>query len=243
MNLHQIRSDWTALGTSDPLWAVLATPDRRHGRWDPEAFLATGRREVNDVLDHARSLGLGTARGRALDFGCGAGRLTLALADHVDEVVGIDISPTMLAKAREFDAGHRCDFVENDREDLALFEDATFDVVMSSLVLQHLPPPLARNYLAEMVRVLRPGGLLVVQLATAADRSVKGVLVRVLPLRAVRFLQQRVLGYPAPMDMHPMGRAELEATVSRCGGRLVDTVDEPMYGGNWHYTRYYVTRP
>ncbi|HEY8301044.1 MAG TPA: class I SAM-dependent methyltransferase [Jatrophihabitans sp.] len=242
MSLHQIRSDWTALGTDDPLWAVLATPDRRHGRWDAGAFLATGRDEVAAVFDHLRDLGLTPGEERALDFGCGAGRLTIALADHVAEPVGVDIAEPMLAKARELDATGRCRFVRNDSTNLAQFDGASFDVVMSSLVLQHLPPPLARGYLRELVRVLRPGGALVVQLATRPDRSLRGLLVRLLPLRAVRFLQKRILRYPAPMDMHPMTRAEFESTVTSGGGRLIDAVDEPMYGGNWRYTRYYAIR-
>src|SRR6478672_3475874 len=242
MNLHQIRSDWTALGTDDPLWAVLATPDRRHGRWDAEAFLATGRDEVAAVFTHLDEVGLAPAEERALDFGCGAGRLTIALADRVGSAVGVDIAEPMLAKARELDTAGRCDCVRNDREDLAQFDDASFDVVMSSLVLQHLPPNLARRYLAELVRVLGPGGALIVQLVTAPDRSLRGVIVRLLPLRAVRFLQRRVLRYPAPMNMHPMSRDDLESVVTAAGGRLVDAVEEPMYGGNWRYTRYYVTR-
>ena len=242
MKLQQIRSDWTKLGTFDPLWAVLATPDRRHDRWDHQAFLATGRAEVRATMRHVSDLGLTPARERALDFGCGAGRLSAALADHVESVVGVDISPTMLAKARELDPTGRCEFVENDRDDLSLFEDRSFDIVFSSLVLQHLPPPLAGRYLAEMLRVLRTGGVMVVQLATGPDRSIKGLLTRVLPLRAIRFAQRRMLGYPAPMDMHPMRGDAIEQVAQACGARVADAVDEPMYGGNWHYTRYYVTK-
>jgi SAM-dependent methyltransferase len=242
MNLHEIRSDWTALGTDDPLWAVLATRDRRHGRWDAEAFLATGRDEVAAVFTHLDDLGLAPGYERALDFGCGAGRLTIALADRMETTIGVDIAEPMLAKARELDTAGRCEFVRNDAADLARFDDASFDVVMSSLVLQHLPQDLARRYLAELVRVLRPGGALVVQLVTGPDRSLRGLLVRLLPLRAVRFLQRRVLRYPAPMDMHPMDRAGLEPVATGAGARLVDAVDEPMYGGNWRYTRYYLTK-
>lgn len=195
------------------------------------------------MFTHLDEVGLAPAEERALDFGCGAGRLTIALADRVGSAVGVDISEPMLAKARELDTVGRCDFVRNDREDLAQFDDTSFDVVMSSLVLQHLPPNLARGYLAELVRVLRPGGALIVQLVTAPDRSLRGMAVRLLPLRTVRFLQRRVLRYPAPMNMHPMSRADLESVVTAAGARLVDAVDEPMYGGNWRYTRYYVTRP
>ncbi len=206
MDLHQIRSDWTELGAPDPLWAVLVSPEHRHGRWDVDEFLTTGRDEVAATLMHAASLGLCPVRGTALDFGCGVGRLTIAMADHFDSVVGVDISPTMIAAARRLDTAKRCGFVENNRGDLSVFPDRSFELVYSSLVLQHLPARLACGYVAEMLRVLRPGGVLIVQLATSADNSVKGLLVRVLPLRAVRFAQQRLLGYPAPVDMYPMAR-------------------------------------
>ena len=195
------------------------------------------------MFTHLDEVGLAPGSERALDFGCGAGRLTIALADRVDTAVGVDISEPMLAKARELDTHGRCTFVHNDGADLARFSDASFDVVMSSLVLQHLPQDLARGYLAELVRVLRSGGALVVQLVTGPDSSLRGLLVRVLPLRAVRFLQRRVLRYPAPMNMHPMGRTELESVATEAGARVVDAVDEPMYGGNWRYTRYYLTKP
>jgi SAM-dependent methyltransferase len=242
MDLQQIKSDWTRLGRSDPLWAVLANPEQRHGGWDPNAFLATGREEVRAALEHACDLGLAPGRDRALDFGCGAGRLSAALADHVRSVIGVDISLTMLAKARELDPTGRCEFMENDREDLSLFDDASFDIVFSSLVLQHLPPQLSHRYLAEMVRVLRPGGVLIVQVSTGSDRSPKGLLATILPLPAIRFAQRRVLGYPAPMDMYAMSRRDLDLVAGRNGARVVDAVDEPMYGGNWRYTRYYLTR-
>ena len=240
MDLKQVRSDWTELGTGDPLWAVLVSPKNRHGGWEVGDFLATGRDEVTAALAHADGLGLDVTRGRALDFGCGAGRLSIALADHMDEVVGVDISPSMVSAARELDTSERCQFVENNRGDLSIFADDSFDLVYSSLVLQHLPPPIAQGYLAEMLRVLRPGGVLIVQLATRPDRSVKGLLVRLLPLPVIRFVQRRLLRYPAPLDMYPMTAGVLEAVITRGGGHVADVVDDPMYGGNWRYARYYV---
>ena len=240
MDLKQVRSDWTELGARDPFWAVLVSPKNRHGGWEVGDFLATGRDEVTAALAHADGLGLDVARGRALDFGCGVGRLSIALADHMDEVVGVDISPSMVSAARELDASGRCQFVENNRGDLSIFADDSFDLVYSSLVLQHLPPEIAQGYLAEMLRVLRPGGVMIVQLATKPDRSVKGMLVRLLPLPVIRFVQRRLLHYPAPLDMYPMTARALEAVITRGAGHVVDVVDDPMYGGNWRYARYYV---
>ena len=91
---------------------------------------------------------------------------------------------------------------------------------MSSLVLQHLPAELAAGYLGEMVRVCRPGGAVVVQVASRTDWSPKGILFRFAPRPLLRFAQQRLLRYPAPMDMNALSlrrRAGL-----RHGGRRPD---------------------
>ncbi|WP_270889445.1 class I SAM-dependent methyltransferase [Pedococcus sp. 5OH_020] len=239
MDLDRTQSDWTTLGERDPLWAVLVTPEGRHDSWDPDEFLATGRAEVADVLEQVRRLGLAPGSASALDFGCGAGRLTQALRDHFDAVVGVDFSEPMLSRARDLDPEHRCQLVHHEGPGLAIFPSDSFDLAYSSLVLQHIPTPHARTYLSELVRVVRPGGVVAVQVATRPDLSVKGVLTRVLPRTAMRFLQRRLLRYPAPMDMYRLSRADVDAAVNP-GARVVAAWDEPMYGGHWVYTRYLV---
>src|SRR4029450_1971208 len=103
----------------DPLWAVYVAPGTKGGKWDVDAFFALGREEVDGVFAEFQRLGLSPGRQRALDFGCGVGRLSQALAEHVDEVIGIDISPTMLEKARELDrSGGRCPLVRKAASDL-----------------------------------------------------------------------------------------------------------------------------
>jgi SAM-dependent methyltransferase len=242
MDLDRTREDWTTLGAQDPLWAVLVTPQGRHEAWDPGAFLATGRAEVAEVLTRIRAGGWTPGHGSALDFGCGAGRLTQALRDHFDQAVGVDFSEPMLERARELDADGRCDFVHNTRADLSVLADDSFDLAYSSLVLQHIPTPLARTYLSELLRVVRPGGLVAVQVASRPDTSAKGLLTRVMPRSLMRFVQRRVLGYPAPMDMYRLSPADVVAA-AQGRGRVVAAWDEPMYGGHWVYTRYLLERP
>src|SRR5687767_8439812 len=72
--------EWDELAELDPYWAICTAPDKRFGRWDREEFFATGEREVAEVLATAAELGLPRRHGAALDFGCGLGRLTRALA-------------------------------------------------------------------------------------------------------------------------------------------------------------------
>ena len=71
----------------------------------------------------------------------------------------------MVATAQELAGNNeRVHFVVNDRPDLSLFGDASFDLVYSNIVLQHMPPELARAYLAEFFRVVREGGFVVFQI-------------------------------------------------------------------------------
>jgi tRNA/tmRNA/rRNA uracil-C5-methylase (TrmA/RlmC/RlmD family) len=97
--LRQLRDQWDRLGRSDPFWAVLTDPDKRNRKWTADEFFETGTNEVATVLAHARTLGLRIRFRRALDFGCGVGRITQALANHFERCDGVDISPSMLETA------------------------------------------------------------------------------------------------------------------------------------------------
>jgi len=95
---------------------------------------------------------------RALDVGTGAGALALALAPLVRDVVGLDRSPELLAHARER-AAPNVTFVEGEAEHLP-FDAASFDLACTLRTLHHVPRP--ELVLAELVRVTRPGGRLLV---------------------------------------------------------------------------------
>ncbi len=100
---------------------------------------------------------------RVLDVGCGSGNLTLAAsksAGHSGSVYGIDPSPEMIAVARQKaqGSGLKAAFDVGLIEQLA-FPDAAFEVVICRLMLHHLPDDLKRRGFAEILRVLKPGGL------------------------------------------------------------------------------------
>lgn len=101
---------------------------------------------------------------RVLDVGCGIGRWSRLLAGRGAEVVGVDLSPTMIAQARhraaEEGVADRCRFAVADLAELELGE--RFDLVLGVTVLQHILDPGAfRDALAAMAGHLAPGGRMV----------------------------------------------------------------------------------
>jgi SAM-dependent methyltransferase len=172
VKLEELKKDWDALGRIDPMWAVLTHEDRRNRGWDAESFLANGREEIAGVMRDLERLGRPARRGRCLDFGCGVGRLTQALAEHFERSDGVDIAPSMLEEARKLNRhGARCVFHLNDTDDLGLFENGTFDFVYSNIVLQHVGPAAAKAYIREFLRVLVPTGVVMFQLPSENIRQ------------------------------------------------------------------------
>ena len=103
---------------------------------------------------------------KVLDVGCGTGDLTLEakkLAGSTGEVHGTDASPNMIEQARQKTARTGIDvtFQVGLVEDID-FPENQFDVVLSSLMMHHLPDGLKQEGLAEIYRVLKPGGRLLI---------------------------------------------------------------------------------
>src|SRR5215472_8256894 len=102
MRIKDLRQDWDACARNDPLWAIITDPRKRGNRWDVSEFFGTGVVEITGVLGYIQSLGISLPRERALDFGCGVGRLSQALAEYFNEVHGVDVSPSMVELARQY---------------------------------------------------------------------------------------------------------------------------------------------
>ncbi len=199
MALDRLKSTWEDLGRVDPLWAVLTDPDRRHGGWAVDEFLATGAEPVDEVLRLLDEEGLSLGE-RVLDFGCGAGRLSNALAAHAKDVVGIDIAQSMIDKANAINQHpDRVSFVAYDGHRMP-FDDESFDGVVSLISIQHSPPVVQLACLVELQRVVRPGGVLVFQIPTRPGKPPE------LPTEAMRARIELVtvpnpvgVGQPAPV--------------------------------------------
>ena len=163
-NLDTLQRAWTDLARKDAMWAVLTGPLGASRAWDRDAFFRTGVEEIDFVFGRIASAGVSVRFGRALDFGCGPGRLTQAMAARFERVDGVDIASGMIERASSLNqAGNRCVYHHNAAADLRLFGDETFDFVYSNITLQHMEPRFSRSYIAEFARITRPGGVIVFQ--------------------------------------------------------------------------------
>lgn len=196
---------WERLGATDPYWAVLTRPGTRHGKWDPQEFYETGQREVEDVLARMQALGLAKGTERALDFGCGVGRLSSALAAHFDAVTAVDVSESMLREARRMiESSHpNIPFVHNTRPDLECVGDMRFDFIYSNIVLQHIPREAQYSYVREFGRILKRGGIAVFQTPARLNfRRPTAFLLALMPNRALNVMRRAAHGRHGVMEMH-----------------------------------------
>jgi ubiquinone/menaquinone biosynthesis C-methylase UbiE len=162
LKLDDFKKTWDRLGQTDPFWAILGEPEKKGGRWQVNEFFATGIAEIGSLMQWISSLGVSISHRRALDFGCGVGRLTQALAEYFDEVYGVDIAPSMIKLAEKYNLkGYRCRFYMNDTENLNIFPDNQFDLIYSNLTLQHIHPRYYNCYVREFLRTLSASGLLI----------------------------------------------------------------------------------
>jgi len=157
--LRELREGWDEAASTDPFFNILSDSDKEHGKWDVGEFFERGRADVAQLFAGLSKLGYRLGCTAALDFGCGVGRCTQALAGEFTWTYGVDISPKMVLLARHHNKGRRCIFRLNDSERLEWFADGSCDFVYSQFVLQHMDPELQLGYIREFIRVLKPEGI------------------------------------------------------------------------------------
>src|SRR5580693_614177 len=154
----RMREDWNARAREDAGYYVA------FGRRDQDeaGFFATATDVINSLEWELRRVPL-AQRGdwRALEIGCGPGRLMRPMARHFVEIHGVDVSDEMIALAKDkLRDIHNAFPHAGDGSTLPQFEDGFFDFIYSYAVFQHIPSrDVVYQYLREIARVLKPGGL------------------------------------------------------------------------------------
>jgi SAM-dependent methyltransferase len=214
---------WEEWGRRDPYFGVITDPKFRSVGINENArqeFFASGESHVHGVLSTIRKhIDPGFVPRTVLDFGCGVGRLLIPFAKIAEDVLGLDVSPSMLQEARQ-----NCD--EQQLHNVRLFrsDDAlstltgSFDLIHSCIVLQHIPIDRGRAIFSQLLRHLRPGGVGAVQLTYSKTRFAEthGVAPRSL-------LPAAVPARPVPADadpeiqMNPYNMNEILFAIQTCG--------------------------
>jgi len=166
---------WERYARAEPFWAVLTEPRFSRVALTPDAlevFYASGRQHVDRVIEVARaSVAPGLTVRRALDFGCGAGRLTAALAERGIDVTGIDVAPSMLEEAARQSARRgvaaRCAYLRLEEVEWSAHA-GRYDLVHSYIVLQHIPPDEGYPLIERLLGCLAPGGAVALHLLYAS---------------------------------------------------------------------------
>jgi ubiquinone/menaquinone biosynthesis C-methylase UbiE len=255
MDLKQLQKNWDLFGKKDPLWAILTQPDKKDGKWDLDAFFQTGELEIKRLLRSLDKLELTITTQKALDFGCGIGRLTQALAAHFDEVTGVDIAPSMIDLANKYNKNkENCLFLLNERDDLRVLPSDSFNLIYTNITLQHMAPHYALNYLREFGRILAPNGILVFQLpakmildptSTRHNLVVRAnQLLGSRPLLWYRKIKARISsGKSEPiMEMYGTEPAQVKEALNRSDLEFIEIRKNPNAGSKWLSYRYTVRK-
>ena len=175
MAINNSDQDWERFAKTDPYFAVLTAPEFHGDLSGParEKFFQSGEDHIQTMLSIVRDrLDPTFAPVRALDFGCGVGRLLIPLAARCREVTGVDVSPSMLAVARR-----NCDaagatsvaLVQGD-DDLSKVK-GSFDFIHSYIVLQHIPVGRGERIVKRLATMLAPGGVAMLQVPYSSGRA------------------------------------------------------------------------
>jgi len=158
--LDQMRREWDARARENARHFIATG----NSDWNSEEFYNSGRLNVfHEILTDLGNVcqGMSAKDMTVIEIGCGAGRMTRALAEVFGQVYAVDVSGEMIAKANEELADlPNVHIFQNNGADLAVLGNIRADFAFSYIVFQHIPSrEVIYSYTREVNRLLRPGGL------------------------------------------------------------------------------------
>jgi SAM-dependent methyltransferase len=198
---------------------------------DPDTYVGDPARGEQELESLFSRLGADPRGGTCVEVGCGHGRMTGALARRFDEVIAVDVSPAMLARARAATTAPNVEFRAISGERLDGIDDESADVLVCYLVLQHLPRRrVVLDILREFARSLKPDGEAFVQLPVLED-GIRARFWRTFRSFAVPLTQRLGPTRAAAFRGSRLTRSELDEGLLRAGLRVVaeDTGPDAPY--------------
>jgi 2-polyprenyl-3-methyl-5-hydroxy-6-metoxy-1,4-benzoquinol methylase len=221
-------AEWEKWGKKDPYFGVLAHKKFRRESLTDETkieFFESGRSHIRHVFEVCRRrLDQGFSPKRALDFGCGTGRLVIPLAEIAEHVVGLDVSDSMLHEARKNCNEYSVKNVSLLKADDNLSSlDGCFDFIHSVIVFQHIPVERGKRIFTNLLNHLAEGGICAIQFiyarAILGERygvPLLGLFIKK-SLRIVKRLVRRSVRRDPEMQMNPYNVNELFFLIQSAG--------------------------
>lgn len=159
---------WQQFGRNDPYYGVFSADKFRAKNLNSAAlqeFFDSGEKQIDELLQTSKlRVNHAMTMEAALDFGCGVGRLVLPLAKRFQTVVGVDISSDYRAETkRNCEQRGMTNILLTENLSSFLAAGQNFNFIHSSIVFNHIPWNRGQEIIAEMFRILRPGGVMAIQ--------------------------------------------------------------------------------
>lgn len=155
---------WEKWGKTNPYYGVLSDDKFRGKSINDdaiEAFFKSGEAYISSVIAVVTNFKKDFTPKRVLDFGCGVGRLLVPLAERFDEVVGVDISPSMLVEAEKHVSRFNGRVLLTKSDDKLSAVQGNFDFIHSVIVFQHIPTSRGMEIVKALLSRLNNGGVAV----------------------------------------------------------------------------------
>jgi SAM-dependent methyltransferase len=206
--------------------------------------LSAGLEEWSMLKNHLQQIGLNRMH-TCVELGCGAGRLTNALARDFAVVHALDVSPYRLAAAGKVPNSKNVVFHLLEKPVIPLANE-TCDLCISTHVLQHVSDmQVIQNYFREMYRVLRPGAFAIIHLPVIGAHGMTGRLREVIVRRGKEIVKQTILAMtrqlmragvrrlPWKIDQyHVFSFVQIDSALRECGFSSVELRILPWAGGH-----------
>jgi len=164
-----MRQDWDTRARKNAFYYIASWREN----WSEDSFFQSGEDDYEKFVSGVLKRYPLPENAAVAEVGCGAGRITRSFARRFQRVVAIDVSSEMLKRAKllhlEF---HNVTWIQGNGVDLSNIPSDSMDFAFSYLVLQHFPTAdLVSAYIAEMLRVLKPGSICLFQFNGTADKN------------------------------------------------------------------------
>ena len=160
----RMREDWNRRAQENARWFIASDVQ------DDDEFRASGAIDVDRALTGLERPWLKSAT--VLEIGCGTGRMTEFLAPLVRQLFAVDVSTEMIERTRaRLGVVGNLELLPVGGDNLAELMDQSFDLVLSYIVLQHIPNFVVRKYFREIRRILRQDGIFRGQVASIRERT------------------------------------------------------------------------